>query len=181
MKNIYLVRHCQAEGQAANAQLTEAGKRQALRLASFLQPKNIEYIVSSPYERAYGSISPLAEQCGIDIAVDERLKERVLSGQNHSDWRDKLRMTFDDLQLCFDGGESSHQAMSRAIPVLEEVLSGSYANAVIVTHGNLLALMLKYYDDRIGYDDWEKLTNPDVYRLSFTGDSCSSIERIWTD
>jgi 2,3-bisphosphoglycerate-dependent phosphoglycerate mutase len=30
-----------------------------------------------------------------------------------------------------------------------------------------MALILKHFDDRIGYAEWEKLSNPDVYRIHF--------------
>ncbi|MEH2169479.1 MAG: hypothetical protein V7K41_23030 [Nostoc sp.] len=36
-----------------------------------------------------------------------------------------------------------------------------------MTHGNLMALILKHFDDRIGYTKWEKLSNPDVYCVQF--------------
>jgi broad specificity phosphatase PhoE len=37
---------------------------------------------------------------------------------------------------------------------------------LLVTHGNLMALLLKNFDDRIGFAEWQQLTNPDVYRIS---------------
>lgn len=46
VRTIYIVRHCQAEGQAREAKLTESGRRQAERLAHFFLDKNIDYIVS---------------------------------------------------------------------------------------------------------------------------------------
>ena len=36
----------------------------------------------------------------------------------------------------------------------------------IVTHGNLLALLLRHFDGRVGFAAWEALTNPDVYRVT---------------
>lgn len=81
--------------------------------------------------------------------------------------------------LCYEGGESSRTAMHRAVRVVEEVLQNSSQNAVIVSHGNLISLLLKYYDNRIGFDEWEALTNPDVYQLNFHSDVLV-IQRIWT-
>ncbi|WP_332888779.1 histidine phosphatase family protein [Paenibacillus selenitireducens] len=56
--NIYIVRHCKAEGQSPDANLTDEGYIQAERLAEFLHHKNIESIISSPYVRAVQSIFP---------------------------------------------------------------------------------------------------------------------------
>ncbi|MGG4108138.1 histidine phosphatase family protein [Paenibacillus lautus] len=179
MKNVIIVRHCKAEGQAVDAPLTVQGIKQALELAEFLSDKGIDHIVSSPYRRACDTIKPLANLIGVEVVMDERLTERVLSGCNEPAWREMLRQTYDDLDLCYEGGESSRTAMHRAVRVVEEVLQNSSQNAVIVSHGNLISLLLKYYDNRIGFDEWEALTNPDVYQLNFHSDVLV-IQRIWT-
>ncbi|SFE70255.1 2,3-bisphosphoglycerate-dependent phosphoglycerate mutase [Paenibacillus algorifonticola] len=178
MNAIYLVRHCQAEGQEPDASLTAAGIEQAQQLASFLANKQIEGIISSPYERAYRTISPLADAIGLPIKMDERLTERILSGQNHPDWREMLRRTYEDMDLCYEGGESSRTATSRAVQVVNEALNSGWKNAVIVSHGNLISLLLKHLDRAVGFQEWEALSNPDVYELSFT-DEASSFKRIW--
>ncbi|WP_314585759.1 histidine phosphatase family protein [Paenibacillus terrigena] len=179
MKNIYVVRHCKAAGQAADAPLTEIGNEQAQTLAEFLADKNIDYIVTSPYVRAYHTIAPFADQQGIDIHMDDRLTERVLSGQDCPDWMDMLRATYDDLDLCYEGGESSRVAMHRAVQVVTDVLGHSCKNAVVVSHGNLISLLLKHFDDRYGFFEWQALSNPDVYQLSFDNER-PTIQRIWT-
>ncbi|WP_274365590.1 histidine phosphatase family protein [Paenibacillus thermotolerans] len=180
MKHVYIVRHCKAEGQAADAPLTAEGVRQAEKLAEFFSDKPIDYIVSSPFDRAYRTVKPLADRLGLEIAMDERLTERILSGGNRPDWRELLRNTFDDLDLRYVGGEASSTAMGRAVSAVTEVLNSGYKNVVIVTHGNLMSLLLKYYDSRIGFAEWEALSNPDVYRLSFVED-IPSIHRVWMD
>jgi len=179
MKNVYVVRHCKAEGQAPDAQLTSVGIEQAEKLAELFLDKEIDFIISSPYERAYRSIKPLSDQIGIEITLDERLAERVLSNKNRPDWRDMLRKTFDDLNLCYEGGESSYTAMSRAVAVVMEVLKSEYKNIVIVSHGNLISLLLKHFDDRFGYKEWESLSNPDVFHLAFPENEKPTIRRIW--
>jgi 2,3-bisphosphoglycerate-dependent phosphoglycerate mutase len=52
LKNVFIVRHCKAEGQSADSRLTDLGINQANKLTEFLMPRNIDYIISSPYERA---------------------------------------------------------------------------------------------------------------------------------
>lgn len=182
MKNLYLVRHCKAEGQAPDAGLTDTGLEQADKLADFFSDKSIDYIISSPYERAFRTIEPFAVRRGLEIKLDSRLTERVLSGKNHSEWRDMLRKTYDDLDLSYEGGESGNEAIGRAVTVIREILDGPYKNAVVVSHGNLLSLLLKSYDSRIGYSEWEAMSNPDVYHLSFAGESATPIiRRTWAD
>lgn len=181
MKNVYVVRHCKAEGQASDAQLTAIGAEQAEKLAEFLSDKDINFIISSPYERAYRTIKPLSDKIGVEIALDERLTERVLSEKNHPDWRDMLRKTYDNLDICYEGGESSKTAMSRAISVVLEVLNSENKNIVLVSHGNLISLLLKHFDERIGYKEWESLSNPDVFHLTFSAEEKPNIRRIWAE
>jgi 2,3-bisphosphoglycerate-dependent phosphoglycerate mutase len=161
----YLVRHCQATGQEADALLTETGQQQAMALADWLGEAQITRIISSPYVRAYQSVIPLAKRLGLSIEVDDRLIERVLCSTPLNDWREKLAETFVDLDLSFTGGESSRVAMSRGMAVVDEVIRYAESSVVIVTHGNLMALILKMFDEQIGYTEWVNLRNPDVYQV----------------
>ena len=47
----------------------------------------------------------------LEVEIDERLSERMLSSVSLSDWLEKLEATFYDLDLKFEGGESSKEAM----------------------------------------------------------------------
>lgn len=180
MKMLYLVRHCQAEGQPPEASLTEKGSQQSVQLADFLKDRHVDFISSSPYIRAVKTIEPLAKDLGVAIHKEARLKERVLSLRPHPDWLERLMRSFDDLSISFDGGESSETAMIRGIQVIQEFLLSPYKSGVFVTHGNLLALILKYYDPGFGFDQWKTLTNPDVFEFRFDHEQASpSIERIW--
>lgn len=179
-KTIYLVRHCKAEGQAFDAKLTPTGMMQSELLTEFLYDKQINSIVSSPYKRAVDSIKPLAKRLNLPINEDNRLGERVLSSLERDDYLEMLENSFKDLDICYEGGESSRQAMNRAIGVIEDVLKGSANNIVIATHGNLMSLILKHYEPSFGFKEWKSLSNPDVYCLKFEGDS-PQIVRIWQE
>jgi 2,3-bisphosphoglycerate-dependent phosphoglycerate mutase len=162
---LYLIRHCQATGQEPDAPLTGTGQQQAIALADWLDEANINRIISSPYLRAYQSIVPLSKRLGLTIEVDDRLVERVLSSTLLVDWREKLAETFVNLDLSFPGGESSRAAMNRATAVVNEVMQQAEKPVAIVIHGNLMTLILKFFDEQIGYPDWANLQNPDVYRV----------------
>jgi len=178
MKNIYVIRHCEANGQFPEAKLTNNGLTQAEDLSAFFSNIQIDRIISSPYKRALDSITPLAKQLNVDIEIDIRLKERVLSTENLSDWFEKLGSTFDDIDLKFQGGESSKEAMLRVSEVVEEVCRNKVKNTIIVTHGNLIALLLKYYMKDFGFEEWQNLSNPDVFLLK-NEDNKICYERLW--
>ncbi|WP_349409848.1 histidine phosphatase family protein [Pseudalkalibacillus sp. SCS-8] len=174
--NIYIVRHCKAEGQPPEAPLTQEGFEQADELARFFTDKKIQRIISSPFTRAQQSIKPTAQQLGVQVELDDRLAERILSSQPLDDWMDKLAASYEDMHLKFEGGESSQEALRRALAVIDEVKGGD-EDAIIVTHGNLMSLILQHYDDVSGFEKWKELSNPDVYHLSF--DEGSNLQRIW--
>lgn len=178
MQCLYIVRHCSAQGQSPDAPLTSEGRKQAKRLSDFLKHQNIESIISSPFVRAMTSIEPLAEALNLQVRSDARLPERVLSSEPLDNWLDCLQQTFTDFGLAYDGGETSEQAMERATQVVKEVLAGNHKNVVLVTHGNLMTLLLRYFDKRFGFQEWAALTNPDVYRVIVNGPE-STVERLW--
>ena len=66
-KAIYIIRHCEAEGQAPEAPLTAKGKAQAKELSVFLSGKKVDRIVSSPFLRAVQTIEPFAEDKNLQI------------------------------------------------------------------------------------------------------------------
>lgn len=176
-KTLYLVRHCQSSGQAPDAPLTIEGERQSLALAHWLGSAGIERLVSSTYTRAYQSFKPLADRLGLTINRDERLVEQTLSSLSLDDWRDRLAESFIDLDLCLEGGESSRTAMNRAIAAIDDALKYDVEITAIATHGKLLTLILKHFDDRFGYTEWENLTNPDVFQLEI-GEQKQVIKRL---
>lgn len=177
MKRLYIVRHCEADGQSPEARLTPEGEEQAEALAEFLQDKGVERIVSSPFLRAIQSVEPLGDRLALPIRADERLAERQLSGEFRPDWLERLRESFADLDVCLEGGESSRTAMARGVEVIREIMDFPVDTTVVVSHGNLITLMLKHFDDRTGFAEWQALTNPDVYLI--TVDGTPRVERVW--
>ncbi|GIP46846.1 hypothetical protein J53TS2_04370 [Paenibacillus sp. J53TS2] len=92
---------------------------------------------------------------------------------------DKLRKSFDDLDLKLPGGESSREAMTRGVAAIQDLIQRPERKIAVVTHGNLMALILKHFDDSFGFEAWSRLTNPDVYELGFTGDKVMDVKRLW--
>ncbi len=167
MKFVF-ARHCKATGQEREAELTEEGSQQADELSRYLEeyPIHVTRILSSPFTRARQSIRPFAESMKIETEVDERLGERKLSSKPLEDWLEILEKSFTDLEQKVHDGESSKEAMNRATSLLHELMDHGEAEdetVLLMTHGNLLALILKYFDDRYGFEDWKSLSNPDLY------------------
>ncbi|HEX8331070.1 MAG TPA: histidine phosphatase family protein [Segetibacter sp.] len=179
-KSIYLIRHCKADGQEPDAKLTNEGREQAYKLGDFLYSKQIDYIISSSYERAIATIEPLAQKINLKVNTDARLCERILSSEVLNNWEERLYDTFKDSEMRLPGGETSSEAMERGISVINDLFERSEKSIAVVTHGNIMCLMLRYYNTKYGFDEWKNLTNPDVFELLIPDKKeLVRIKRIW--
>ncbi len=178
VKHIYVIRHCEAQGQSSDASLTEHGFHQAEVLVEFFADKKIDRIIASPFLRAIQTIEPLSTMDNINIEIDERLSERILSTRDLPDWYEKLQATFIDMELKFDGGESSNEAMERIVNVVEGILQSDAEQTIIVSHGNIITLLLKNYNSDVDFQFWTQLSNPDVFQLKVNAHEMT-LERIW--
>ncbi|MGE7946060.1 histidine phosphatase family protein [Lysinibacillus sp. NPDC093688] len=178
VKHIYVIRHCEARGQSADASLTEHGFHQAEILADFFTDKKIDRIITSPFLRAIQTIEPLSTRGNINIEIDERLSERILSTRDLPDWYEKLQATFTDMNLKFDSGESSKEAMERIVNVVKGIFQSDVKRTIVVSHGNIITLLLKHYNNDVDFQFWTHLSNPDVFQLSVK-DHEVTLERIW--
>lgn len=182
MVTIYVVRHCEAEGQSPEAPLSDSGRQQAEQLKAFFQAHPLDGLISSACLRAQLTAEPLALAFGLPVRVDERLQERVLSAIPLSDQeeRDRLKRAYDDPDLRYEGGETSREAASRALSCIADHLFSGKRNIAFVTHGHVMSLILRNYNPAFGYESWERLTYPDVYRLRFH-DTWHYDGRIWRE
>ncbi|MBU8685776.1 phosphoglycerate mutase family protein [Priestia megaterium] len=182
MKTFLLVRHCEAEGQEAKASLTEQGMQQAQQLMDYLNKLSypIDKIILSPYKRAVQTIEPYAKDTGLPLHIDTRLEERRLSGHPLFNWIEVLKRTFDDIDFKVDGGESTKEATVRALELFKEVMNEKQKTTLFVTHGNLMTLILRYFDPKFGFGEWSRLTNPDVYQIDLQKKNVS-ITRLWNE
>lgn len=178
LKVLYCIRHCAASGQEPDAPLTPEGYRQAGVLAAHLAGAGIGRIISSPYRRAQESAAPLAARLGLAVETDPRLKERVLSAGNRPDWYERLRESFADPDLRLPGGESGREATQRGLAAIHAALTGPAGTVAVVTHGNLLALILHHFTGDFGFAGWQQLSTPDVYRLAIGPDN-PQVQRVW--
>ena len=179
VRTLLLVRHCQAASQHPEAPLTDVGFEQAQRLAEFLRNYPIDFVAASRYRRARQTIEPYAGSVGLPVHQDGRLNERVLSTTPIPDWEQLVRDSFDNADLRAPGGESAAEVLCRARAGLDDILARDHRSPLVVTHGNVMALLLHSVDGTCGYPGWKSLTNPDVYMLREGSDGRRSFERIW--
>jgi 2,3-bisphosphoglycerate-dependent phosphoglycerate mutase len=178
MIEIVLVRHASSSGQWPDASLTPEGFLQAEALRDLLAEFRVERIISSPFRRALQSLEPFCARAGLQAELDPRLAECSLGGVDLPDWREQLRRSFDDLDHCPEGGESGRAAQERAKAVIRAACK-SGLRCALITHGRLLALILKWVEPAFSYDDWARLSNPDVFVLRLQSGAAASFRRVW--
>jgi 2,3-bisphosphoglycerate-dependent phosphoglycerate mutase len=54
-------------------------------------------------------------------------------------------------------------------------------NIVIGTHGNIMVLIMNYFDEKFGFEFWKELKMPDIYKLTFDKSKLKEVNRIWVN
>jgi 2,3-bisphosphoglycerate-dependent phosphoglycerate mutase len=127
--------------------------------------------------RARATIKPFAERAGLDVHIDERLAEHRLSPEPLDHWRELVRRSFEEPDFAVPGGESAQETLVRGWAAIESVLQGPHRLPLVVSHGQLLGLVLHSIDPTFGYAGWTSLRTPDVYLLERGGQSVFTFRR----
>ncbi|MGP4040963.1 histidine phosphatase family protein [Gracilibacillus sp. D59] len=187
---IYMVRHAESPfklGEERVRGLSQEGEIAAKRVTEILKDKDIAVIVSSPYRRAIQTVQGLALYKGLTIEEYEELKERPIKGLEYrlstQELLKAIEHSFEGKEYCLEGGESTIQAQKRAIPIIKQLLSEYNGKKIVIgTHGNIMTIMMNYFDDRYRYDFWKSTTKPDIYQLTFDdNNSLIEVKRLWNE
>ena len=182
MTNIYFVRHAQPDyafAEASKRPLTEEGERDTLKVVEAMKDIRLDFAISSPYKRSYDTIKQTADEHGLDIAIDERLHERI-NGKNSNNI-EMFRKRWADLSYSESDGECLQSVMDRNIAAVNDILDTHRdENIMIGTHGTALSTILHYYDNSFGVDDFMRLIDfmPYIIRLGFNGRELVEKEEI---
>ncbi len=153
MKEIYLVRHAQSELNEKgvfqgrlDSDLTPLGFVQARLTASFLRERGIQRIVSSPQRRALKTALTIGDVLGLDVEVDERLKEMSfgdLEGKGFRDLTEEersmvLRWLENPVRYPLPTQEPLELFEKRVSSFLEDLLGWKEERIAVVGHGGSL-------------------------------------------
>lgn len=183
MTTIYLVRHAESAytPDEYGRGLTEKGEQDAERVTQALRSKKIDIVISSPYRRAINTVQGIADTHHLKIELDGRFRERQLAEGPVENFAAAVKALWDDPTLFYPGGESNRQAVKRGIEAMQDILDRyrDQKEIVIGTHGNLMALIMQYYEPRYDYQFWKnELKMPDIYGLSFDSLQCTDIFHV---
>lgn len=181
MPIFYFVRHAHSSWTPDEMRpLSPQGFEDAVRLADVLEEYPIDAVYTSPYTRARQTVEPLAARLGLPLLTEPDLRERNLGERTFEDHLQAVAALWQDPSVANPGGESNLTAQQRGVAVIER-LKGSHTgdHVVISTHGNMMALMLEYYDPSLDYQFWKALSNPDIYTLDFRQSNEGVLQRVW--
>ena len=180
MKKIIFIRHCKAEmgGVDKERKLDEDGIAQSKSLGkklSHLLSNNVK-VYSSPFTRAIQSIITLKELNNkIEIESKTFLEEIDHGKSKELSKHEIIKKMWEDENFFIEGHDSQKkhfEGIKQDLDtIMDEFTNGSH-DLVLVTHGNLLGIILKFYFKKnFGFDEWKKMSMPDLYILPFDENS----------
>lgn len=184
LTKIYLVRHAHSNysRDELGRSVSEEGRKHVESVSKILVGENIEVFISSPYQRAIQTVEGAAQALGIEIKLNESFKERTLSSIPVEDFETTIQKLWEDPSFSLEGGESNIQAQQRGIKELQVILERYQGKRIAIgTHGNIMTIMMNYFDSRYNCEFWKGLSMPDIYKLSFDSNKLVDVERIWED
>ncbi len=182
MTNLYFVRHAHSTytPDELGRPLSERGFNDAKMVTELLKPEGIDIVISSPYKRAIQTVEGVANYIDKEIEMENDYKERTLTKVPAEDFNDAITKVWEDYNFSWEGGESNLAAQKRGVDITYKVLEKYKGkNIAVGTHGNLMALIMNYFDSKYDFIFWENLEMPDVYKLSFDGRDLISVKRVW--
>lgn len=180
---LYLVRHAHSEytPEELTRPLSEKGKLEAEYVTELLKKEKIDAVCSSPYKRAVETVEGIAHYIDQEINIYEGIRERTLSSRPVQNFDEAISLVWEDPAFSLEGGESNLTAQKRGVHGIFKIIEEyNGKNVVIGTHGNIMVLIMSYFDPQYDIRFWRRLEMPDIYCLTFDDKNLKSVKRIWT-
>lgn len=192
---VYFVRHGESElnakrvHQDGNVKLSEAGIAQANKLADRMTSLPIDTIISSPFERAKQSAEIISQKINVPIQINPLFVEikrpteiegRGIHEPEVVEIKTQIRNNWDNPDFRHSDEETFFEFRDRAKKVIEEIKSLNGEHKLIVTHGDLIGMIicLLTFGDELSPEEFLSLRN--LFTLSNTGITvCEYKEGKW--
>jgi 2,3-bisphosphoglycerate-dependent phosphoglycerate mutase len=160
--------------------LSPRGLVDAERVSHILENENLDLIVSSPYKRAIQTVEGAAKFLGIEVVIEDGFKERTLSITPVEDFHLAITRVWEEPRFSWEGGESNMIAQNRGIKAIFKLLERYEGkNIAVGTHGNIMVLIMNFFDQKYDISFWKDLDMPDIYKLTFDNRNLIEVNRIW--
>lgn len=182
MTNLFFVRHAHSTytTDELGRPLSERGFNDADKVTELLKSEEINIVISSPYMRAIQTVEGIANYFDKGIEIVDDYKERTLTTVPAEDFLFAITKVWEDYNFSWEGGESNLVAQKRGVNITHQILDKYKGkNIVIGTHGNIMVLIMNYFDKKYDFTFWKCLAMPDIYKLTFDGNNLVSVKRVW--
>ena len=182
MTTLYFVRHAHSTYTADEwtRPLSEKGKGDVPQITNILSEEAIDLVVSSPYKRAIQTVQGIADNIGTEVLLMDDLRERTLTTEPAEDFTLAMTKVWEDPTFAWEGGESNVDAQMRGVRAILALLDQHEGKRIAIgTHGNIMVLILQYFDERYGYSFWNGLDMPDIYKVTFDLHKLVNVEKLW--
>ncbi|MGD8192418.1 histidine phosphatase family protein [Brevibacillus ginsengisoli] len=182
LTNLYFVRHAHSTytPDESGRSLSEQGLHHAKMVSKLLIPEKIDYVISSPYKRAIQTVEGIAAYINKEIEIIDDLRERTLTTEPVADFHHAISKVWEDDRFSWDGGESNVVAQQRGVTVTIQMLEKYKGHNIVVgTHGNIMVLIMNYFDRKYTFNFWKQLDMPDIYKLTFNRKDLVEVTRVW--
>lgn len=182
LTNLYFVRHAHSiyTPDELNRPLSERGFFDVKIVTKLLQTEEIGIVVSSPFKRAVQTVEGIAEYINKEVEIIYGFKERTLTTVPADNFNLAITKVWEDYNFSWEGGESNIVAQKRGVENTLNILEKYKGeNVVVGTHGNIMVLIMNYFDSQYDFSFWQNLDMPDIYKLIFHGKVLRNVEKVW--
>jgi broad specificity phosphatase PhoE len=172
--NVYFVRHAESQDNALNKHqvasvgLSEVGIKQAKCVTQRLATKNIDAVISSPYERARqtAEIISAAVQKPIELTalLTELKRPTAIEGRHYDDpeaikIRSAIIANLHDPAWRYADEETFFDARERAIRCITFIAQLDKSNVLLIAHGGIIGMIIAVmlHGKEMGVGDFLKL------------------------
>lgn len=183
MTTIYFVRHAEPNYENHDdmlRELTAKGLQDRELVTDFLQDKNIDVVLSSPYHRSIDTVRHFAEKNALDITVVEDFRERKIDSVWIEDFNAFCRQQWEDFSYKLSDGECLKEVQERNIAAINKVLEEYKGkNIVVGSHGTALSTIINYYDKAFGHAEFNAIKGlmPWIVQFDFEDGECVAIRK----
>ena len=181
MTIVYFVRHAHSiyTNDEYNRPLSEKGLHDAQKITQQFKQIEIDAVYSSSYKRAIQTVEGIASLQGLPVRIIDALKERTLGNIENTDFLQAIEQVWGNHEYSFEEGESNKAAQQRAIEAFLPLLENDKEQRIVIgTHGNILTLILNYFDKNIGIDFWKALNMPSVIQCDIQSKKIINIKLL---
>jgi len=171
LTSVLFIRHAQPDhtiSKEIERPLTKKGVADSKELISKYGNLKIDIVYSSPYLRSIETIKPLAISKGLEVIINDDLRERRTNiwYTSNIEFMEYAKRQWDNFSYKNDGGESIKEVQERNIRAISNILSQNNGKTILIgTHGTALSTIVNYYDSSKKYEWFEYIVGKMPFSL----------------